>query len=92
MNRSSNLGKFGVPSPVIGSQPCTAEKPLVKQPGFEPLVTSWKISGCIYNTGFIKPTDFLPCVARFSLIREIMDAQIGVDNDVPQIGCKVLLS
>jgi len=45
MNRSSSFVKFGVPRPVIGSHPCTAEKPSVKQPPFVPLVMSWKTCG-----------------------------------------------
>ncbi len=41
---ASSFGKLGVPSPVTGSHPSTAEKPSVPHPGFEPLVMSLNAS------------------------------------------------
>ena len=38
------FGKFGVPKPVIGSQPGAAGKPTVPQPAFVPFVISLKAS------------------------------------------------
>jgi len=38
MNTSRSLEKMGVPSPVTGSQPLTALKPSVPQPGLSPVV------------------------------------------------------
>lgn len=37
--------KLGDPSPVTGSQPVPAEKPLVLHPGFVPLVMSFNAEG-----------------------------------------------
>jgi len=42
---SKSFGKFGVPNPVTGSHPTTASKPLVPQPGLEPIVMSLKAEG-----------------------------------------------
>jgi len=39
---SCSFTKSGVPTPVTGSHPGTAEKPCVLQPGFEPEVMSLK--------------------------------------------------
>ena len=43
MKMSKSFLKFGVPSPVTGSQPLTALNPGVLHPGFPPVVI-WKMS------------------------------------------------
>ena len=41
---ANSLGKLGVPRPVTGSHPSVALKPLVPQPGLEPILISVKAS------------------------------------------------
>ena len=82
-NTLSSSGYFGVPSPVVGSQPRVAEKPSVPHPGALPEVISLKIWVFLYSVGLMKPTGPLPFAVRSSLIIVIKDAQIGVASEVP---------
>jgi hypothetical protein len=79
------FGKFGVPRPVTGSQPGTAENPLVLHPGFVPFVISLNIDGFAYNDGFRKPMGFFPTASLSSFKRLITAPKIGALADVPPV-------
>jgi hypothetical protein len=83
MNTLSRRGYDGVPSPVTGSQPATAEKPSVPHPGFEPLLISFKALGFAYKTGFMKPTGPLPFFIRSWLMRVMIEPNVGAEAEVP---------
>ena len=72
-----------IPKPLTGSQPGTAENPTVPHPGLVPFVMSFKAHGFAYNVGLTKPTGFLPTARRSSLIRLMIEANIGVLAEVP---------
>ena len=79
-----SFAKLGVPRPVTGSQPAAAGKPLVLQPGFEPVVTSLSALAPVeYRKGLRKPSGLLPAAASWSLRSAMTDAKIGDEHDVP---------
>lgn len=82
-NFASNLGKFGVPNPVTGSQPVVAVNPGVPHPWLPPLVISFRVHGFAYSVGLMKPTLPLPIAKRASLIRVIIEPTTGAEAEVP---------
>ena len=82
-NFAKSFGKFGVPRPVTGSQPVTAEKPGVPQPGFLPLVMSLSKPGLAYKVGLMKPMGPLPMANLPSLMRVRMLPTTGAEAEVP---------
>ena len=87
-NTSFNLSNLGVPNPVAGSQPSTALKPCVSQPGLSPSKMSLNSSGCLYSTGCTKPTGPLPTAVRSSLMSVKILPHRGAARLVPY--CSVL--
>lgn len=82
-NFANNLGKFGVPSPVTGSQPVVAVNPGVPHPWLPPLVISFSVHGFAYSVGLMKPTLPLPTAKRASLIRVMIEPTTGAEAEVP---------
>ena len=84
INTFFSLKKSGVPSPLAGSHPSTAENPLVPHPEVCPSTTSLKISSrCSYSTGLRNPTGLLPAAIRAPLISVTIAPNVGDDADVP---------
>jgi hypothetical protein len=81
--RARSEGYFGVPSPVIGSQPSTAENPFVPHPGLLPLTISLKTQVLAYKAGLMNPTGPFPITVLSSLIRVMILPQIGAAKLVP---------
>merc|ERR1712176_1636337 len=81
---------WGVPRPVMASQPTAAGKPAL-QPAclLFPVVTSAPrnpgspAAAALYSAGLIKPTVGLPWATRRSLTTLTMPANVGVAAEVP---------
>lgn len=69
-----------------GSQPVSAGKPFVPQPGLSPAVMSVKVDAAIpYKNGFRNPSGLLPVPMSLSLMRDITLAKMGVEQLVPPV-------
>jgi hypothetical protein len=80
---AKRAAKLGVPRPVRGSQPVSAEKPSVSHPGLVPSTISFSAPGFAYSHGLRKPSGGFPAVRSWSLSSATTDANIGVAADVP---------
>ena len=83
-----NFGKSGVPSPVTGSHPTTAEKPdpftWLHPELFPPMISVNAPKPLLYNQGFKNPNTGSLCAIRSLLSSATIAAKAGAEALVPE--------